>query len=187
MLHLWDQNLTVTLQQMPRITSSDLLFVSKARKEKLDSLSSGVSLVARTGYDLERIRIKAALDRIEFARTILKCAEEALRVNPPMCRTATSRGYYSMYHALRAVTFFVSGGDDHEKHVDLPSQLPRDFPDRATWENCLKTARLERNKADYDPYPKKDKQFATCSQQILQDARTLMPIVRKYIRQKGCF
>jgi hypothetical protein len=91
-----------------------------------------------------------------------------------------------MYHAFRAVTFYVTKGDDHEKHVALPAALPQDFPNRATWENRLKTARLERNKADYDPYPKKDSHFTAYSQQLLQEAQSLMPIARAYLRQKGC-
>ena len=171
---------------MPKINSTHLLVISKARKDKLDNLAFGASLVASTGYDVKEIRIKAALDRFEFARKILQSAEAIPISKLQMSRTKISRAYYSMYHALRAVTFFVTGGDDHEEHTVLPGKLPNDFPDRAIWENCLKTARLERNRADYDPYPKADKQFVAFSKQVVEEARALMPIVRQYLKSKGC-
>ena len=91
-----------------------------------------------------------------------------------------------MYHSLRAATFFSYGGDDHEKHVELPLKLPHDFPDRANWENALKNARLERNKADYDPYPKREASFRDSAIVQIVVARSLPPIVGIYLKGKGC-
>ena len=172
---------------MPGVTSKDLLLISKAPKEKLDAFAAGAALIERTGYDINRLRIKAALDRLALARSVLKSAQLASKSKPPMHRVTVSRAYYSMYHAFRCASFFVFGGDDHEKHLDLPSKLPRDFPDRANWENALKGARLERNRADYDPYPKRDRNFAATAAQLISDAEALMPLVSKYLKNKGCF
>jgi uncharacterized protein (UPF0332 family) len=169
---------------MRKAKSQELLFVSKATKDKLDALTAGVSIVSRTGYQIEELRAKATLDRLALARAMLDCAEAAFRLN--LHRLSVSRAYYSMYHGLRATTFYVFGGDDHEKHADLPSKLPQDFPNRATWENALKSARLERNRADYDPYPKSDDRFKTVAMKITADAHALIPIIRKYLKQKGC-
>ena len=52
---------------MPKAKADDLLFVSKSHKDRLDMLSAGASLVARTGYEVGQLRQKAALDRIKLA------------------------------------------------------------------------------------------------------------------------
>lgn len=171
---------------MPKATSQDLLFVSKAPKERLDAFAAGVSLVQRTGYDVTQLRVKATLDRLTFARSFLLNAEFAYQSTPPMNRVAVSRGYYSLYHSLRSVSFFIHGGDDYEKHSVLPTKLPKDFPDSRIWMNALKVARLERNRADYDPYPKNDRQFEAAANNLITGARKFLPIARRYLRQKGC-
>jgi uncharacterized protein (UPF0332 family) len=106
--------------------------------------------------------------------------------NPPY-RIVIARSYYSMYHAIRAVVFFSHGGDDHEEHSALPKHIPPDFPERARWENKLKNARLERNRAEYDPYPKSEKAYAGAATDILTDAQTFLTLARLYLRKKGCF
>lgn len=171
---------------MPRASSHELLLVSKALKEKLDALALGARLVRKTGYDVEQLRAKATLDRYSFAKSILATAYVASRLKRPMYRLVVCRAYYAMYHALRAATFFVHGGDDHEKHLDLPSKLPSNFPDRSKWENVLKNARYERNRADYDPYPRNDVAFREIAASALADATSLMPVVKQYLRDKGC-
>ena len=169
---------------MRKVSAHELLFVSKSNKEKLDALAAGAALVSRTGYGIAQLRAKAALDRLALAWAMLNAAEIAAKSK--LHRAAVSRAYYSMYHAFRATTFYVFGGDDHEKHSDLPSKLPQDFPNRATWENALKSARLERNRADYDPYPKSDAKFEPVAMTIVTDVRSLMPIIKRYLKQKGC-
>jgi uncharacterized protein (UPF0332 family) len=169
---------------MRKVGTQELLFVSKANKEKLDALATGAGLVSRTGYQIHELRARAALDRLALARLMLDSAEQASNTN--LHRASVSRAYYSMYHAFRAATYYVVGGDDHEKHSELPSKLPSDFPNRATWENSLKTARLERNRADYDPYPRKEVQFQATARTIVADAQSLLPIIKNYLRQKGC-
>ena len=170
---------------MPRATYSDLLFVSKGSKERLETLAAGVSLAERTGYSIRTLRGKAVTDRLKLAHSILKSAENSLAGPTPSFRTAVSRAYYAMYHTTRALSYFVHGGDDHQDHSKLPGSIPHDFPSRSRWQNELKRARLGRNRADYDPYPKNDRQFESAAQDFLQHARDLMPTARRYLRCKG--
>jgi hypothetical protein len=87
---------------------------------------------------------------------------------------------------MRAVVFFSVGGDDHEKHSVLPDHVPSDFPAQAGWQNTLKNARLERNRADYEPYPDSDKGFESAARMVVSDAEALLPIASAYLRRKGC-
>jgi uncharacterized protein (UPF0332 family) len=91
-----------------------------------------------------------------------------------------------MYHAARAVVFFTYRGDDHQSHQDLPKQLPKDFAERVRWENDIKIARLERNRADYDPYPKSDKAFSQPAKLVLKNAQEFLPLAKRYLNGKGC-
>ncbi|KAG8149421.1 HEPN domain-containing protein [Burkholderia catarinensis] len=170
---------------MRKASPDDLLFVSKSPKERLDYLAAGASIVARTGYDVRGLRIKASLDRLSLASLFLKDARRLYAADSSLKRTVVSRAYYAMYHALRAATFLSHGGDDHEQHTVLPSKLPTDFPSQAIWQNRLKNARLERNRADYDPYPKKDDQFDDVARSLIADATNLITLTRAYIRSKS--
>lgn len=169
---------------MPKASSNDLLFISKSPKERLDYLAAGASLVARTGYDLRQLRSKAARDRLQLAASFLREAKALYRGGQHLRRTVVSRAYYAMYHALRSATFLGHGGDDHEQHTVLPSKLPVDFPDHKKWQNALKNARLERNRADYDPYPRQDEHFEQAAEAVLADATELIALAREYVRSR---
>lgn len=171
---------------MPRAHAKDLLFVSKSDKKTIASLKAGASLQKRTGYWIDQLRVKATADRIELSRKLLLAAKAAARGRSRSYRSATSRAYYSMYHAFRATAFFIHEGDDHEEHTKLPSGIPDDFPSKATWENDLKGARLDRNRADYDPYPKNDLTFKQMALDLVKKADSLRLVVRTYLRKKGC-
>jgi len=171
---------------MPRAHARDLLFVSKSDKKTIASWKAGTSLQHRTGYQIDQLRAKAAADRFALAQDLFLAARAATRGSSRSFRSATSRAYYSMYHAFRATAFFVHEGDDHEEHTKLPSGIPADFPNRAVWENDLKGARLDRNRADYDPYPKNDLMFRLTALDLIKKAESLRPVVRLYLRTKGC-
>jgi len=171
---------------MPRAHAKDLLFVSKSDKKTIASWKAGASLEERTGYEIDQLRVKATADRIALSLTLCLAAKAATRGSNRSYRSATSRAYYSMYHAFRATAFFVHEGDDHEEHTKLPSGIPGDFPNKAVWENDLKGARLDRNRADYDPYPKNDLMFRQVALDLIKKADSLMTIVRPYLRRKGC-
>lgn len=170
---------------MPKARADDLLFVSKSPKERLDFLAAGASLVTRTGYGISDLRKRAAADRLKLAAAFLRDARRVSKASPTLHRTTISRAYYSMYHAVRAATFLSYGGDDHEQHTVLPSKIPTDFPDAIKWQNKLKGARFERNKADYDPYPRRDKDFEGIASTLLLTAVELLEVTRSYIQAKS--
>lgn len=80
----------------------------------------------------------------------------------------------------------MENGDDHEAHMELPKHLPRDFPDRDRWENEIKTARFERNRADYDPYPSTDNAFKKTASSTFATAESFLSVARRYLVRKGC-
>src|SRR5258708_2957575 len=169
---------------MPRARANDILLVSKSDQRKLALLISGASLETRTGYTIEVLISRATEDRLKLSQQLCRAAETAAKGKQRDFRSATSRAYYSMYHALRATAFFVHKGDDHEEHVKLPQGIPLDFPDRARWENDLKGARLDRNRADYDPYPRNDLMFKSVALDLIRKAQDLWPVVRSYLKKK---
>jgi len=171
---------------MPRARAQDVLLIAKSNKKTIEHFRTGASLEKRTGYRLDILIVKATHDRIGLSHALLLAAKAATRGPNRSFRSATSRAYYSMYHALRATAFFSHQGDDHEEHSKLPSGIPADFTHRQNWENDLKNARYERNRADYDPYPKNDRVFRPVAEQLIQKAEALFPIVKAYLQGKGC-
>jgi uncharacterized protein (UPF0332 family) len=166
--------------------SEVLLRVSKAEKQLIANWSEGVSLQSRSGRKLEELRHRATADRFQLALDSRRRGDRLLAATPPLYRDALSRHYYAMYHAMRAVVFFVEGGDDHEKHAELPSRVPPDFTDADIWQNSLKNARTVRNAADYDPYPKAASAWRLDAESLRNDARRLLSLCHKYLRTKGC-
>lgn len=169
-----------------RADAKDLLYVSKLKKKQIELLKAGADLERRTGYAVDGLLSKAAVDRFRFALELLSAAKSAATGPTASFRSATSRAYYAMYHAFRATAFCAHGGDDHEEHTKLPGGIPHDFPSKDLWMNDLKNARLERNRADYDPYPKSDATFRPTADQLIQKAEALFPLVREYLRTNGC-
>ena len=168
-----------------RVTSQDLLFVSKSPRKHIKMLRAGISLEHRTGYTISEITGRVVADRLRLAKNTLEAADQAateLNQN----RMSIGRSYYAMYHAMRAVVFFVTDGDDYEEHMKLPIKVPSDFPTRTKWQNSLREARYARNRADYDPYPKKDASFKAEATDLRAEARELLKISRQYLKCKGC-
>ena len=171
---------------MPRrAPPQDLLRISKYEISTIKNLGEGAHLVGSTGYQISELQEKVCRDRLALASQVLKSGHSAMRREPPQCRNAVGRAYYAMYQALRGLVYLIEGGDDFQKHTELPVHLPRNFPDRDIWENQLKFARLERNRADYDPYPLRDLAFEDSARICLTHADDLLPIVRRYLRARG--
>lgn len=170
---------------MAKITDSELLLVSKAAQEKLRDFSQGVQLTMRAGASIKELQLRVANDRLKLAKLLLKDASATANARPTLYRTTVSRAYYSMYHATRAVTYVSFGGDDHEQHSVLPTKIPADFPDSDGWKNRLKEARLDRNRADYDPYPRGDSEFFEPADRLVREARSLVKIAQQYLRSKS--
>ncbi|WP_084356823.1 HEPN domain-containing protein [Mycolicibacterium wolinskyi] len=91
-------------------------------------------------------------DRLELAGHHLRTADSLAQL--AAYRSSISRYYYAMYHAARAICFGHHRGDNYQKHSVLPNNLPASLPNAARWANELNDARLVRNMADYDLYPR---------------------------------
>jgi uncharacterized protein (UPF0332 family) len=168
-----------------KLSHADLLLISKGDAKTINHFRLGARLFQLSGIDIDQLSEGACRDRFRFAQETLRCARWALVSTKPQYRVALARSYYAMYHAARSVVFIAQGGDDYEAHTELPKHLPKDLPSRDQWENELKTARYERNRADYDPYPKSDTAFRATAEATLRTAETFFPVVKNYLKRKG--
>ena len=169
-----------------RVASFILGKIVKKKQSDFTAYGFGVYLEASTGYKIDELRVKVVQDRLKLSQQFLDDARAMRRARPSHHRSAVSRAYYSLYHAARAVAYFVHKGDDFQDHAVLPSKLPGDFPRQANWQNELASARLDRNEADYEPYPRKDSAYAATSAAVTAQAEAFLTIVRRYLRRKGC-
>lgn len=96
-------------------------------------------------------------DRFELAGYQLRTAD--VLIQSTLYRSAISRYYYAMYHAARAICFGYHKGDDYQQHSVLPNHLPGQLPKVSQWTTSLNNARLVRNMADYDLYPRDTSQW----------------------------
>jgi uncharacterized protein (UPF0332 family) len=168
------------------LVDTELAKLTKENKSTINSLKRGANIEKRTGHAIDSLIELATRDRMRLAERILKSAIYSSKAKIPANRLTIARAYYAMYHAARAMVFFRENGDDFEEHRELPNHLPKDFPAVATWQNDLKTARLERNRADYDPYPVGDAAFAATATASLQSAKRFVAEVKMYLASKGC-
>jgi uncharacterized protein (UPF0332 family) len=159
--------------------------VATANKKQIDGWREGRHLESESSRTLEELLARVASDRIGLARSLLRDAERLAAQTPPLYRASVSRGYYAMYHAMRAAAFVFHGGDDHQEHRALPAKAPDDLAEPDKWSNRLKDARERRNQADYDPYPKSPTAWRAIADGVLRDARALIVVVRTYLRTKG--
>lgn len=177
------------MEQVPlpvRLSDTQRLQVSKLEASTIRSFHLGVQLGASTHPSIDSLVKRACKDRFKLASRFLRSARSSAKQPSPDYRLVVGRAYYAMYHATRAVVYHDVRGDDHEAHSDLPRVIPRGFPSRTTWENELKSARLERNKADYDPYPANDAAFAGSAAALLRSAATYLRVARQYLKVNGC-
>jgi uncharacterized protein (UPF0332 family) len=164
----------------------EFLLVAKNLASVNSYLKTGVYLETKTGLTIDAIIEAATVDRFKLSERMFVAARLTSKLKPRQSRLVITRCYYAMYHAARSVVFRKERGDDHEAHAELPKHLPGDFPDRNNWENKIKSARLDRNRADYDPYPTRDIEFSKTAQQALVTAREFLTVSRKYLISKGC-
>lgn len=170
---------------MPPLTDAELLHFSKSEQITLDNYNSGVIFARRANKTIKKIKIQVAKDRLNLAKIHLKDAVAVSKCVPSMNRAIVSRAYYALYHSARAASYVSLGGDDYEQHTKLPTKFPDDFPNAAHWKNTLKDARLERNRADYDPYPKGDADFALSAVNFIKEARIFIRLTQQYIKSKS--
>lgn len=163
-----------------------LLRISKAKKDQIQDWIEGVSLEQDAEKAISALTLMAAAHRWALAFEYKKHGNKLLVISPPLYRSAVSRYYYAMYHAMRACSYVFHGGDDHQEHRKLPQEIPNDFASGEDWQTKLKNARALRNQADYDPYPKSDHAFQSDALSLKVDADRLLLLARNYLRTKGC-
>jgi uncharacterized protein (UPF0332 family) len=166
---------------LPRVR---LVRVSKSRKEVIDNWAEGVSLCNDSGQTIPELMQLVSVDRWCLACEHRRQANRLRKIS--MYRSSVSRYYYAMYHAIRACIYIFHGGDDHEKHLDLPKNIPADFDPGVNWQNKLKDARELRNDSDYNPYPKSDLAWRAAAENLKVDADRLISLTRTYLISKGC-
>ena len=159
--------------------------LAKATNEQIKYWKEGVSLQNDSGQTVPQLINKAVADRWHFAYEHRHNANKLLKSKPPLYRSAISRYYYAMYHAMRACVFVFNEGDDHQQHSELQSHIPKDFPPGSNWKNILKNARELRNRADYEPYPKSNTAWKRDALNLKKDADLFLPTTRTYLQNKG--
>ena len=171
---------------MPKILPNNRLNrLAEATNAQINYWKESVSLQNESGQAIPELISKAAADRWHFAYEHRHNANKLLKSRPPLYRSAISRYYYSMYHAMRACVFVSHGGDDYQEHGKLPLHIPDDFPSGANWQNMLRNARVLRNRADYEPYPKSNIAWKQDALDLKKDADLLLSISRTYLQNKG--
>ena len=162
------------------------LVISKGTKATLKNFETGIHFKNICNQEIAELKVIVTIDRYRLAQAMHKAAQRSLLESKKQYRSSISRSYYSMYHAARSVIFLDFGGDDNEAHTKLPSHLPTSFPDRLEWENEIKLARFERNRADYDPYPCDDQLFKDRAQYMLNESDIFLGKSGLYLCALGC-
>ena len=160
--------------------------VAAANKNQLAAYKEGVYITTVSGLSVDDLRHEATVNRLDLAKHFLDAGNKLFRSRPSQHRSSISRYYYSMYHTLRAVVFFRHEGDDYESHGTLHAQVPQDFPNAAMWTNDFKSARENRNSADYDPYPPAHSNWKAIAKNLSLQAPTLLAVAESYLKGKGC-
>jgi uncharacterized protein (UPF0332 family) len=169
-----------------KLPSRHLLRIATAQSTLISNWKEGAYLHSATGATFDDLIRAAAVARWNLARLHQRHGNRLIALAPPASRAAVSRFYYCMYHAMRAATYILCPGDDHEEHSKLPGQIPPSFPNRTTWQSRLKDARLVRNAADYDPYPN-GKQYWLDRAVLLRDhSKELLADVKNFLKIHGC-
>lgn len=156
---------------MPVLTGYDqaLLHVATSSAANIAALGS---TGGRYPFPAAAMMRQVVSDRLTLAGDHLRADDELLL--RALFRASIGRHYYAMYHGARAVTYAVTAGDDYEKHVVLPRNLPTSMVDVAARETELTDARLLRNQADYDPYPSINTDWETDARKLAGTAAAFL-------------
>jgi uncharacterized protein (UPF0332 family) len=168
------------------IDTKRLLRIGQAKKQQQADWLEGINLQIAAAQSIQQLRQRVAAARYGLAVDMRRSSRYAQTSGHALDRLVISRSYYSMYHAMRAAAYMYYEGDDHQQHADLPQRIPDDFQNRLDWSNQLKSAREYRNQADYDPYPRTAAYWRGIAHVVATDSKNLLPIVRMYLRAKGC-
>jgi len=168
------------------LSKDRLIHISKATKLEISNWKEGVSIENDSKLSISELVCFIASDRWQLASDHKGQADLLLQEELRLYRSAISRYYYAMYHAMRACIYIFHGGDDYQEHAKLSQYIPSDFSTSKDWQTVLKDARLTRNRADYDPYPKLNRSWKADAINIKKEADELLIVTRRYLRSKGC-
>lgn len=156
---------------MPQVVAAEALLQSVSQA----TVSQVALLPASIGRNYSRTTLLKQIvsDRLELAGGHLRTADTLAQATS--YRSAISRYYYSMYHAARAIVYGHHNGDDYQRHNVLPGHLPPSLPNVARWTSELDSARLVRNMADYDLYPRAAADWRNDSVSIAVVASEFLP------------
>ena len=168
-----------------RAPYQDLIRVAKSSDADIDLIELGCRLAFKQGATTDDAMKRVAAARWRLAKSFRIDGERALKAEPPMNRVAVNRFYYCMYHSMRAVMYLAYGGDHYQDHAKLATKEPAGFIAAIPWQNALKSARLERNMCDYDPYPASDQLFAAAARSMHSEARAIHRAARDFLHSKG--
>lgn len=168
------------------LSEDQLLRIAKANVNTINLWNAGVVLYRDAGESIFHSQCRVVAARLSYGDVIRAHGTAIMILPQPIFRVAVNRFYYAMYHYMRAVVYFHARGDDHQEHSVLPTQIPKDFPNRGTWQTTLKEARFGRNSADYDPYPPADTNWQPLAAALQLSATDLPVLCLQYLRQRGC-
>jgi uncharacterized protein (UPF0332 family) len=169
-----------------KLSDKRLNRVAEAECKVIGYWKEGVSLENDSGKTINELILQTAIGRWRLAYDHRYHANRLLSSNPPHYRSAVSRYYYAMYHSLRACVYIYNMGDDFQEHSKLPLKIPADFPQSMEWQIKMKNARLTRNRADYEPFPRSDRVWQRNANNLKTDADQLIIVSRNYLKNKGC-
>ncbi len=168
------------------LPSERLNRVATILKDTAATWEEGVSLERESGVSIQQILIRVAVGRWRLADSFRKQANKLVSGAHPLYRSAISRYYYSMYHAVRACVYLETKGDDYQQHSELPKHIPPTLDPAVNWRAKLKNARLTRNSADYDAFPQTERAWKTKAVDLSADATALMAVTKQFLINKGC-
>lgn len=168
------------------LNNARLRRISQSPKDTIALWKEGASLVADSGHQIDALLLVVASDRWKLSKQFNNQGKRLMLLQTPACRSAISRFYYSMYHAARACVFLETKGDDHERHSELPLHLPSALKTPTNWQTILKNARLLRNRADYESYPKTENSWKSEALAIQTNAANLLVDSKVFLISKGC-
>jgi hypothetical protein len=167
--------------ELPQTTTPEALLQSVAQGTiaQLASLPPSIGRRFHTTTLIGQI----VSDRLELAGNHLRTGDTLAQ--SASYRSAISRYYYAMYHAGRAICFGYHKGDNYQSYSALPSHLPPPLPNLSRWQNELDDARLVRNMADYDLYPRATSDWKDDSTSLAVSAAEFLIECEEYAMNNG--
>lgn len=141
--------------------------------------------LAKSNESSETLIALAVKERWSLSQATLRTARRLANSNNPDYRNVIGRFYYAMYQGARTTAFAFYKGDDHEAHTKLQIKLPGSIPNATHLKHQLKDARLTRNKADYELFPKTNAAWKSDADRLGSVAPLFLGTLQAYLIQRG--